>query len=784
MTTEDELRANDIVKSWFWQLSEGHNFRWKNAVKSITLFYESAPLESDIAQLVLEYLRTRSGITELVVGHKKWTLAESGWNTKDAWYQTVPSEKWAGTESTKIRVYWTLVEAGDGTADGPYVVEDGCKYKVEHSYYWDVAAEPQLPQSESGIQYTIQGFTRDRETGLFTYIVEKRETVQQDIELYESAKTIFEDVSEEQHLGVKQNDVASTGLAASVGNGERVERHIEKNPDCTSNIVNRKVKDKKVEEARTVAKKELRGTSSATTDRNLTPAEVAAKTAAEQEVGETRTVEKTDTDYRNLTVEKFTPGQLPMTIAESCEKETSVHTHTKVEAVAPPAQDGTVEQTAEINKRKTVTIKKNDDGKTADKTTTTQTWEEKTGSGSSNSGAGVVTTTTTRKENTTASPTATPGVNKVVEIEETPNDHGSKTMVERVTEYHEKTGSGSSNSGNGVVTTTTERKENTTTSPTATPGVNKVVELEETPNDHGSKTTVKRVTEYHEKTGSGSSNSGNGVVTTTTTRKENTTASPTATPGVNKVVEIEQTPNDHGSKTMVERITEYHEKTGSGSTDSGGVASSVTERKENTTATPSAETSAPNKVIETEEQPNDHGSKTTVKRVTTYSPTTKTKTWTDEHYSYEECSYSNQLEPILPSSGEIKSCQFHPNGHGSYDGFYLARTSLTQGQGSVLQWSLGPANVTAKYYYFNRKGKLASRTVTGQVYRCGGKLSHVASEIQNRQTQQGYTGFAPCGWNTGVSGGYEHAMGIAYKVTSISGESQEDPDDESGSGES
>ena len=719
MTGEDELKAQTIVESWYWQMAEGHNFRWKNAVKSMVLFYESAPLESDVAQLVIEYLRTRSGVTRLLVGNKPWTFAEPGWNTKDAWYQTVPGEQWAGTESKKVRLYWVLVEAGDGTADGPYTVENGCKYLVTHSYYWDVAGEPQLPASSSGVQYSIQGFTRDRETGLFTYIVERRETVEQSIPLYESAKTIFETVSEAKYLGVKQGSVAGKGLPASVGNGERVERHVEKNPDCTSDITNRKIKDKKVEQSRTVVRKDLRGTSAAVTDRNLTPVEAAAKTAADQEVGETRTVEKTDTDLRNVTVEKFTPGTLPMTLAESCERETSVHTDTKVEAVAPPVVDGTIEQTAEPNKRKTVSVRKNDDGKTADKTTVTQTWEEKTGGGSSNSGGGVVTTTTERKENTTSTPTAVPGVNKVVEIEEQPNDHGSKTTLKRVTEYHEKTGGGSSNSGGGVVTTTTERKENTTSTPTAVPGVNKVVEIEEQPNDHGSKTTLKRVTEYHEKTGGGAS-------------------------------------------------------------DSGGVSSSVMERKENAVTSPAAEASAPNKITEIEEQPNDHGSKTTIKRVIRYSPTVKTKTWSDERYTYTYCAYSNQLEPLLPTSGEIRSCSFHPNGHGSYDGTWTTRTTISDGggHGQTLQWSIGPAGVTAKYYYFNKKGKLCSRTVTGQVYRCGGKLPHVASEIQTRQAG-GWTGFTPCGWNTGVHGSYEHAFGIAYGNIQVGSETQEDSDGES-----
>jgi len=307
MSNDDELNAAKIVGSWYWQMAEGHNFRWKNAVKSITLFYESAPLESDIAQLVLEYLRTRSGITELIVGHKKWTLAESGWNAKDAWYQTAPSEKWAGTESTKIRVYWTLVEAGDGTADGPYVVEDGCKYKVEHSYYWDVAAEPQLPQSESGIQYTIQGFTRDRETGLFTYIVEKRETVQQDIALYKSAETAFEQVEVEQHLGVKSNNVATTGLQASVQSGVRIERQLIKNNDCTTDILNKKTTAKEHDNAVTVEQASPIEKRETVVNRNKDAALPALDPSDYSGKEVTRRSDKTDEEVWNQTTDTVTP---------------------------------------------------------------------------------------------------------------------------------------------------------------------------------------------------------------------------------------------------------------------------------------------------------------------------------------------------------------------------------------------------------------------------------------------------------------------------------------------
>ena len=776
MSSDDEAKAQAIIDSWFWQMSESHSFRWKNAVKAMTLFYESAPMSSDIAQLVIEYLRTREAVTDFLINHKKWHFDTPGWNAKEAWYQTAPGEKWNGTESTKVRVYWVLVQAGDGTADGPYVVENGCKYKVTHWYYWDVAAAPTLPQSKSGVQYSIQGFTRDRETGLYTYIIEKRETIEQDIELYETAETAFEILSEAQFLGVKQSDVASKGQAASVGDGLRVERKLTKNADCTTDIVNHVIQEKpvegsvkvwqktlrgvkesttdrsqdkpldgdglevgetrrsemtpgelwnntvekttsepvgkiaeeckktifehqdvelqnvaeepesteapapadgvmkqlsvrkteentfdvaettttelKVESSHTVERKTLRGTSAATTDRNLSAAEVTSKTTTPIAVGETRTVEKTPGDKRNLTVEKFEPGPTPITLAESCEKTSGVETDTTVTAVKL-SEIGTVHpQTAEVNKRKLVSYRKNEDGQTADKTVTTETHETLTGGGTSAAGG-------------------TAGAQ-----------------------------------GTAAVETTTTRKQNATTEESIAAGdtgANKVVEVENTPNGMGGFNTVKRVTEYREQTGGGGTQHG-----------------PTASTA--------------------------------GTTENGGATVDVV-RKENATtdATIAVGERAVNKVVEVENIPNGHGSKTTVKRTTTFAPLKRIETWSDAVYSYEYCSYRNQVSPIKPSSGDVQSISFHPNDHGSYDGSYTTRTPIS-GQGGVqtLFWEKTISDLTSDYFYFNKQGKFCKRTFTcATAYYCYGPYRTVMNRVYEDSNKP--QNCAQVGWVSGHS---------------------------------
>lgn len=235
LSGEEKSRAAAIVDRWFWQIDESRQYRFAGATKRIVRFYESAPLSADVFALVLEYLRSMENVSEISLNHKNVQL-EGRWNAIGAWYATAQGAQWAGTESAKVRVYQALGAASELSAGDVYVVENGCKYKVSHTFFWDVDAAPTVPTGTSGVQYSVQGLSRDKETGLYSYVVEKRETVQQDIELYESAKTIFETRSEEVHHGVKDSAVASTGAAASAGGGKLVERRITKNPDCTSDV--------------------------------------------------------------------------------------------------------------------------------------------------------------------------------------------------------------------------------------------------------------------------------------------------------------------------------------------------------------------------------------------------------------------------------------------------------------------------------------------------------------------------------------------------------------------
>ena len=440
---ERDASAKSIVESWYWQAAEGHNYRNANAAKTMTLFYESAPLESDILKLVIEWLRTRTSLTQLVVNHKDMTF-ETGWDAADAWFATAPGEKWQGTESNRVRIYWVLVQAGDATGDGFHIVENGCRYKVEHKFFWDVAQAPTATQGSSGVSYTIQGLTRDRQTGLYSYVIEKRTRQQQDIEEYTTSKTQFEEQKIEQHIGVKQSDAASTGQAASVSDGTIVDRIEEKNEDCTKNITNRKRIEKEVDEAQITVQKTLRGKRTRKLHRNQTAAHLTAKLPATIPDGATFIQEKTPGKRTDLTIEQNEANENNTSISSGKEVSSGVAVETEVVSMpnADAATDAATSLTAEANKVKHRTYRKNEDGVTTDRETSTTTYTERSGTGSTESGTaqtGGTTVTTTRKINAPNPETIgqnEPAVNKVIEVDNTPNDHGSFTTIKRTTTYN------------------------------------------------------------------------------------------------------------------------------------------------------------------------------------------------------------------------------------------------------------------------------------------------------------------------------------------------------------
>lgn len=440
---ERDASAKAIVEGWYWQAAEGHNYRNDKTAKTMTLFYEAAALEADILKLVIEWLRTRTGLTKLVVNHKEMSF-DTGWDAADAWFATAPGERWQGTESNRVRLYWVLVQAGEATGDGYHIVEDGCRYKVEHKFFWDVKDAPTASQGSSGVSYTIQGLTRDRQTGLYSYVEEKRTRQQQDVAEYTSSITEFEEQKVEQHIGVDQQHESSAGQAASVLDGTIVERIEEKNEDCTKNITNRKRIEKEVDGAQITVQKTLRGKRTRTVHRNQTSEHVTAKVPATIPDGTTVIQEKTPGKRTDVTIDqnKANENNTPISSGDEISAGVTVETDVVSMSNSDAQTDANTPLTAEPNKVKRRLYRKNDDGVTTDREISTTTYTERSGTAQTESGTaqtGGTTVTATRKINAPNPETIgqnEPEVNKVVEVDNTPNDHGSFTTLKRTTTHN------------------------------------------------------------------------------------------------------------------------------------------------------------------------------------------------------------------------------------------------------------------------------------------------------------------------------------------------------------
>jgi len=272
-----------------WQTLNRSQWKYQFHEKTLVRYVEEAKMDEDIVPLLLEYL---------VSDDCKRTLQLYGqgvsgdWTPIKAWYE--PSNKSVGSVRS-VRLYHALSTDVNG-ADGPYIVENGCAYKVEWTYYWKCPTVQTVPASTSGVSYHITNLQRDPETGLFSYAIEKRERVQQDIAEYLTSRTTYQDTKEEVHLGVKGAESAG-GKPASVANGRTVTRKVTKNSDCTHDVHNVTTEDKAVSSA-SVAKTETLFETRTTTEHRNQPS--AANMSLSP--GSSAKDEKTPTDLHNQTL--------------------------------------------------------------------------------------------------------------------------------------------------------------------------------------------------------------------------------------------------------------------------------------------------------------------------------------------------------------------------------------------------------------------------------------------------------------------------------------------------
>jgi len=771
MTEDEKARARLVLSGMYWQPAEGHNYRYRGANRTLTRFFESASMEADAVKLLLEYLRDEEITNSISLAGRRVDLG-TGWKAMDVWYQTSAGDKWSGTDSTRIRIYQTLMQApvGSDAKDGPYAVENGCQYLVTHEFYWNVTTLPTLSASSSGIQYTLQGVTRDRETGLYSCVIEKRERVQQDVALTAASGTIFETKSEEQHLGVKQANVASTGLQQSAGNGVIVTRQIRKNPDCTSDVLNEKTVEHPIGNAVVVYEKTLRGTRQTVTDRNQT----GAVSATGMVVGERRTSRRTEGGRYDNETSKLS-AQPAGVIATECSKDAFQHDHatTTNQSTAPGSdvsdasggvvhtrsstknEDGTIDvrertvteknvQNAVIVIRKTIrgTIESVTHRGSAEALDGTgvelgetrksektpgglwnNTTEKLTGNGAGQIGETCehqtylhVHTTTVNQKGEPTPIERTPEAGKVIRRQVQHNDGGTVDVIDTIETHGEKTASASY----GSVLATARiivRNDTLNQAPSTVPGINRSVSFDVSPSDRGTFSTREVVTNHVPS--SVSVSTGSTVARTVTTVKRNdTNASVTEAPAVNRSVDASVSPNDHGSFDKTVRVTDYSP------TVSTASSTWATERVVTTTTRHNSSKQATASMGEASADPDDNGGATT--RVTEATPIPVDSGWITwnsqtrlEHGTYKYRHgiriFKNLTAAPEPPSGSNCSLNININKFGRYDGS-ISYSDLVSWEKNSGGTSGGIQNGQATFWQFKTDptGKSWKRRVTVQ----------------------------------------------------------------------
>ena len=306
-----------------WQTLNRAQWRYIFHEKTLVRYVDVAKMDEGIVPLLLEYLTAEDGSGGYLCSSTLQLYGQgvsAEWTPVRAWYEI--TSKAAGSVAG-VRIYHALTSEPEEQEDGPYLVEDGCAYKVSLTYNWKVAELPTAPATTSGVSYRLS-FQRDPDNGLYNAIIEKRERVQQDIPLYLHAETIYEKHETEQHLGVKQADVATTGLAAGVANGVLTQRTLSKNSDCTTDVSNAVETEKPVSNAVVERSKRLHAVTRSTTDRNQPTA--ITDTAGTLKVGETVRSQKTPGglyDNTHVQVDEEEVG----VIGEDCSKTIFEHDH-------------------------------------------------------------------------------------------------------------------------------------------------------------------------------------------------------------------------------------------------------------------------------------------------------------------------------------------------------------------------------------------------------------------------------------------------------------------------
>lgn len=251
-----------------WRLAKREEYAYEFGPDQLVRWAAMPPV--DTMEQTLAWLATASACAAMTLEGRPVT---GDWKTVWAGWQPVGSEADGATRPLRlVHVCVPSDAAGTGAA---YVTENNCTYRVTVTPYFRQAAVADAPAGGSGTVYRVTGERRDDLTGEWQYQIEKREQLTTTAPARIKEENAFRTVWQQGFYGVRTGDLDHNGDAVPLWDpsaqpaGTVVELvFLQKNDNCTTDIIQTKTEAKAVSGAKVERERDLFAERESVTDRN------------------------------------------------------------------------------------------------------------------------------------------------------------------------------------------------------------------------------------------------------------------------------------------------------------------------------------------------------------------------------------------------------------------------------------------------------------------------------------------------------------------------------------
>ena len=227
--TEQTTRAQKWLAGQKWKIRKAVDYRPRSDVQVVERLLENVPRE--FLSGIVQYLQSAVSETNPLIEGKPyfgtWLFSRHIWERNES------------PDDNTVTFIQTMIAGAGVTA--AHIVEKGCAYTITQTFYWDVTALPTVTQSTSGINYSLAAVSRDRETGLYSCVLEQRVRLTVTTGAYTSGRDSSATETTQEWKGVRTGNLDDTGAAVPVDNmalevGKVKKQQIQKNDDCTTDV--------------------------------------------------------------------------------------------------------------------------------------------------------------------------------------------------------------------------------------------------------------------------------------------------------------------------------------------------------------------------------------------------------------------------------------------------------------------------------------------------------------------------------------------------------------------